>query len=1359
MKQPNTLTNRIISSLWRFLAISLLVVAVLLSTVRLGLPHIDEANDYITAFLAQRLNANISISSISAEWQQASPQLKLNQLVISATDGTATNVRIDELYVDIDVLGSILNLAFVTNKFEVLGADIDIRTDEQDVIDRALAPQTEQTSTTQSQNDPYLIGQYNDSEQSPTLFIEALKDLALNKLTYFSVIDSRVAINNQQQTHEIHIQQLSWLNQGQQHKGKGFVSLENKPDNIASIAVDLTGDEDELQGQIYLQTDNIALASLTQNLLPDTLSITESNIDGQLWVHVENSHISHIIGKINPSKVLLQNATNDSLLLGLTQLNFFAEPHHSGWLFNANDIALNIADKPLSLALLGSVNQHGSIDIQLTDTMNIGLLNDLIQFTSTPESALHNSLVIAAPEASLTNLTAHIAAHEWFLKAQLLAIDFAETAVPGIQDAALNVTIHGANNRISAFADTQFNDSVLITEALIGQNLTAVSGNIQTYITIEDGVLEALYTEADVTSNLTDIELVAKYLPQMEQSLSLVSSINPEHVTHLTQLLPKKYLGQNTYQYLQSALATSAQPGRVTQADILWHGSPSEFPYSDNDGVFQAKVNVVDTHFLFAQGWPSLTELSLELFFENADLMMTAPSAQLMDVRVDELVATIPGLSGDSLLTIKASAEGTGYALSEVMKHSNLQDSLGKLLTENIIISNELSANLELQIPFYDAPIVTKGRVELPNNYIVFNDIDTTLSQTTGAITFVDDTVTISDLRANLLSQPIIIDAKTQRQDDAYAVTISLNGDWDSAALIALLSPTYTAAIEGAVAWEADIDLAFLAEGFNYDFSVTSNLNGTQVSLAAPFNKAKNENTPLVVLGNGDEKNLNLQAQIGSDIKFEGVLPYSEGQFSRAHLALGDSDFSGLGVGFSISANLPEMYVNEWYETLDMLLSGIQKPIQNKGLFNQPERIFIDTEALHFAGQTIHNVQAVAKQADNNWQIDINAEEARGNVKLFNDWLRNGIDITADFINLDTVNSPEDEQLTEVNLDILRNLPPISFTCGACQIMGKDLGEINLSAKPSASGMILEEISFKNSQGMLQTTGEWLFPTQSPMDSSTNVAVSDIVSERSNANSPASKNHNDKSILGSTRLEGTLTSKDFGRFLNDFGLETGMRDSAADFEFTVNWQAAPYAFNFDTLNGAVDWRLDDGYLTEISDQGSRIFTVLSLDSLIRKLSLDFRDVFAKGFFYEQITGTLVLENGVAITNDTVVDGGAGEIEIAGYSDLVNQELNYNMAFAPNVTGNLPALVYFMVNPPTALAALAVNEVLTSAKVFSNVEYSVSGTFAEPVITELGRKSAEIQLPARLQPSLPEESAPLTELDKQGIPVLLPPPNS
>ena len=1315
------------SSLWRFLAISLLVVAVFLSSVRIGLPHIDEANNYITTFLGQRLNADVSITSISAEWQQASPQLKLNQLVINATDGSATSVSIDELYIDIDVLSSLLNLALVTNKFEVLGADININTEH----DIAASPLY---STTEKENNAKVatnLSPPEDSEQSPTLFIKALKDLALNKLTYFSVIDSRVAIKAQQQTHEIHIQQLSWLNQGQQHKGKGFISLENKADNIASIAVDLNGDEDELQGQIYLQTDNIALASLTQNLLPETLSITESNIDGQLWVHIDDSNVSHIIGKINPSKVLLKNQVDSNLLMSLNQLNFYAEPSTSGWLFNANDIALNIADKPLSLALLGNISQQGNIDIQLAEAININVFNELLQFTATQESPL----VAAAAEASLESLIAHIDSNEWLVKAKLSAINLTETFVPGVENGNLDVNIHGVNNTVSAYANTQFNDSILLTQSLLGQNISAVNGNIHSYLTLEAGELTELFSEVAVTTNLTDIDLAVNYQAQSEQSLAVIGSFTPEHVAHLTQLLPQKYLGQNTYQYLQSALATPEQPGKVTRADILWHGNPSQFPYAANEGIFQAQINVIDTHFLFAKGWPGLTELSLQLFFENADLNMSAPSAQLLDVQMNALEASIPGLSGDSLLTIDASATGTGFALSEVMENSNLKDSLGKLLTENIIISNALSANLQLEIPFYDAPVVTKGSIKLPNNYVIFNDIDTTLSQAKGTISFVNDTVTIAGLSANLLGQAITVDATTQRKEDSYAVNIGLNGDWDSAQLIAQLSPTYAEAISGASAWKANIDLAFLTEGFTYDFSVSSNLNGTHVSLAAPFNKSKDANSSFLVLGNGNEKNLNLQAQIGPDIKFEGVLPYSEGQFSRAHLALGNSEFAGLGMGFSISANLPEMYVDEWYETLDILLSGVQQRTQRKSLFNTPERIFVDTKALHIAGQTIHDVQAVAKQADNNWQIDINAEEARGTVKLFNDWLRSGIDINADFINLETVNSPKEKELAEVNVDIFRKLPPLSFTCGACQILGKNLGAVKINAIPNPTGMKLEEVSFKNSQGTLQTSGMWLFPTLPDNDSWAEIE------------------------LGATKLEGTLNSKDFGRFLNDFGLETGMRDSAADFEFAITWDAAPYAFNFATLNGAVNWRLDDGYLTEISDKGSRIFTVLSLDSLIRKLSLDFRDVFAKGFFYEQIAGTLVLEDGVAITSDTVVDGGAGEIEIAGYSDLVNQELNYKMAFAPNVTGNLPALVYFMVNPPTALAALAVNEVLTSAKVFSNVEYSVSGTFAEPIITELGRKSAEIQLPARLQPTLEDESAPLTELDKQGIPVLLPPPNS
>lgn len=92
--------------------------------------------------------------------------------------------------------------------------------------------------------------------------------------------------------------------------------------------------------------------------------------------------------------------------------------------------------------------------------------------------------------------------------------------------------------------------------------------------------------------------------------------------------------------------------------------------------------------------------------------------------------------------------------------------------------------------------------------------------------------------------------------------------------------------------------------------------------------------------------------------------------------------------------------------------------------------------------------------------------------------------------------------------------------------------------------------------------------------------------------------------------------------------------------------------------------------------------------------------------------------------------------IYGYTDLDSRALNYNVSFTPKVTGNLPVLIYFMVNPPTAIAALALDQVLTSTKVISNVNYSITGTLDEPILTETGRDSTEVELPARrdIQPT-------------------------
>ena len=105
-----------------------------------------------------------------------------------------------------------------------------------------------------------------------------------------------------------------------------------------------------------------------------------------------------------------------------------------------------------------------------------------------------------------------------------------------------------------------------------------------------------------------------------------------------------------------------------------------------------------------------------------------------------------------------------------------------------------------------------------------------------------------------------------------------------------------------------------------------------------------------------------------------------------------------------------------------------------------------------------------------------------------------------------------------------------------------------------------------------------------------------------------------------------------------------------------------------------------------------------------------------------------------------MDGVPADLTIQGFANLDTQEINYDLAVAPQVTSSLPVIVGWMVNPVTGIAALALDQVLHSARVISEIKFKVTGTMQEPVVTEIDRKSREIELPkpAQSEPPAPSE---------------------
>lgn len=183
----------------------------------------------------------------------------------------------------------------------------------------------------------------------------------------------------------------------------------------------------------------------------------------------------------------------------------------------------------------------------------------------------------------------------------------------------------------------------------------------------------------------------------------------------------------------------------------------------------------------------------------------------------------------------------------------------------------------------------------------------------------------------------------------------------------------------------------------------------------------------------------------------------------------------------------------------------------------------------------------------------------------------------------------------------------------------------------------------------------------------------------------------------------------------------------------------------------MNWQLSQGYLNEVSDRGARLFSLLSLDSILRKLRFDFRDVFANGLFYTSFAGDFSINQGVVNTDNTRLEGAAGDMEVRGSSNLVNSQLDYNLQFVPKVTSSLPVILAWMINPPSGLAALVIDRMLHDAKVISRLEYKISGTIDQPEITEVARSSRDAPIPQEVlneqsgeQPSQPSAATGTTD---------------
>ena len=174
----------------------------------------------------------------------------------------------------------------------------------------------------------------------------------------------------------------------------------------------------------------------------------------------------------------------------------------------------------------------------------------------------------------------------------------------------------------------------------------------------------------------------------------------------------------------------------------------------------------------------------------------------------------------------------------------------------------------------------------------------------------------------------------------------------------------------------------------------------------------------------------------------------------------------------------------------------------------------------------------------------------------------------------------------------------------------------------------------------------------------------------------------------------------------------------------MQWPGSPHEFETSGLDGNFKLDATKGQILKVQPGVGRLFGLLSLQSLPRRLSLDFRDLFSDGFAFDKISATANADNGILRSNDFMMTGPAAEARISGETNLKTETQRLNVKVRPHVSDSL-SLAALAGGPIAGAAAFVAQKLLKDPlnKIIST-EYLITGTWDKPIEVESEKDDAQ-----------------------------------
>ena len=203
---------------------------------------------------------------------------------------------------------------------------------------------------------------------------------------------------------------------------------------------------------------------------------------------------------------------------------------------------------------------------------------------------------------------------------------------------------------------------------------------------------------------------------------------------------------------------------------------------------------------------------------------------------------------------------------------------------------------------------------------------------------------------------------------------------------------------------------------------------------------------------------------------------------------------------------------------------------------------------------------------------------------------------------------------------------------------------------------------------------------------------------------------------------------DAGGLLTRLAMPGLLRAGKGRLEGQVRWAGSPLDIDYPSLGGKLNVDIQTGQFLKADPGLAKLMGVLSLQSLPRRLTLDFRDVFSEGFAFDSVRGDIQIDQGVANTGNFQMKGVSAAVLMSGQADLARETQDLHVVVVPEINAGTASLIATWINPTVGLGTFLAQLILRGPAIAAATqEFQITGSWSDP-------QMRKIESPAKSVPS-------------------------